>query len=152
MEWDEVDLQEGVWSVPGARMKSGEPHTIFISPAAIEVLRGQIGLDKRWVFPSPTKEGKHLSNMAMLALLDRLGMRGDTTVHGVCRSSFSTWANETGAARPDVVEACLAHKEADKVRAAYNRSEFNEERRRLLAAWAQYLSKPRSKVVPLRAA
>ena len=152
MQWSEVDLQEAVWIVPGERMKSGEPHTVFLSPAAVAVLRGQLGLDVRWVFPSPVKKGAHLSNMAMLTLLTRMGMRDSTTVHGVCRAAFSTWANETGAARPDVVEACLAHKEADKVRASYNRAEFNDERRRLLAAWAQYLSKPRALVVPLHAA
>jgi hypothetical protein len=88
-----------------------------------------------------------MSNMAMLAVLDRLQMRGATTVHGLCRSTFSTWANETGAARPDVIEACLAHKEQDKVRAAYNRSVFAAQRRDLLAAWAAFLSRPAAQVL-----
>lgn len=52
----------------------------------------------------------------------------------------STWANETGAARTDAIEACLAHHEKEEVRAAYNRAQFNEERRALLAAWLQYLN------------
>jgi len=38
-----------------------------------------------------------------------------------------------------VIEAALAHREADIVRAAYNRAEFQAERGRLLAAWARYL-------------
>ncbi len=71
-----------------------------------------------------------------------MGMRDRTTVHGVCRATFSTWANETGAARPDVVEACLAHREADKVKAAYNRAKFNDERRALMTAWGNYLAHP----------
>lgn len=100
----------------------------------------------------PGDRGRPLSNMAMLAVLDRLGVRDRTTVHGLCRSTFSTWANETGAARPDVIEACLAHNEANKVRAAYNRAQFNDERRALLAAWAEYLSTPAAQVMPLRAA
>ncbi len=86
-------------------------------------------------------EGKPLSNMALLAVLDRMGLRERTTVHGL-RSAFSTWANETGAARPDVIEACLAHREADRIRAAYNRTEFAAERRALLAAWADYCGRP----------
>ena len=53
---------------------------------------------------------------------------------------FSTWANETGAARPDVIEACLAHEEGNRVRAAYNRAQFNEERAALLRAWADFLA------------
>jgi integrase len=75
--------------------------------------------------------------MAMLMLLRRM-KRTDITVHGF-RASFSTWANETAAARPDVIEACLAHREGDKIRAAYNRAQFAAERRKLLDAWAAYL-------------
>ena len=78
----------------------------------------------------------------MLATLGRLGVRDKTTTHGLCRSTFSTWANDVGAARPDVIEAALAHNEADRVRKAYNRAKFNDERRALLEAWAEYLSKP----------
>ncbi len=90
----------------------------------------------------PSRAGKPLSDMALLAVLDRLGVRDQTTVHGLCRATFSTWANETGAARPDVIEACLAHQDANRVRAAYNRAQFNNERRSLISAWANYLAKP----------
>jgi integrase len=153
-EWREFDLDAAVWVVPAERMKGGEPHTVQLSDRALAVLRQQFGLDPRYVFPTPmpSNEPRPMSNMAMLAVLDRLGVRDCTTVHGLCRSTFSTWANETGAARPDVIEACLAHSEADKVRKAYNRAQFNVERKALLAAWAQYLSAPAANVVPLRAA
>ena len=88
----------------------------------------------------------------MLTVLGRMGMRDRTTVHGLCRSTFSTWANETGAGRPDVIEACLAHEEKNRVRAAYNRAQFIEERRALLAAWAVYLAQPSARVIALQAA
>jgi hypothetical protein len=51
-----------------------------------------------------------------------------------------------------VIEACLAHEETNRVRAAYNRAQFAEERRSLLAAWAEYLQREPALVVPLRAA
>ena len=123
-------------------MKAGEPHLVPLSPRALEVLKGQAGQHARWVFPSIMKgcEDKPQSNMAMLTVLKRLGVRDKTTVHGLCRATFSTWANETGAARPDVIEAALAHEEANRVRAAYNRATFNEERRALLLAWSQFLA------------
>lgn len=137
--WSEVDLEAATWTVPGARMKAGEDHVVYLSPAAVAVLRAQQELGQAFVFPSPMLDGKPLSNMSMLAVLGRLGERGRTTVHGLCRATFSTWANETGAARPDVIEACLAHEEGNRVRAAYNRAQFAEERRALLAAWAAFL-------------
>lgn len=153
-EWSEVDVAAGVHVVPGERMKKGEQHTAFLSPRALEILQGQEGQDARYVFPStmPGRKQKPMSNMAMLAVLDRLGVRDQTTVHGLCRATFSTWANETGAARPDVVEACLAHREADKVRASYNRAQFADERRALLVAWADYLARPAAQVLQFKAA
>jgi len=83
-------------------------------------------------------EGDGLSNMAILTLLRRMDADKRTTVHGLCRASFSTWANETGAARSDAIESCLAHREGDRVRAAYNRATFAAERRQLLAARADF--------------
>lgn len=151
-EWSEIDLDQSTWTIPAARMKAGEQHVAHLGARALALLEGQRGLDKRWLFPSPMLDGKPLSNMAMLTLLDRMGERTRTTVHGLCRATFSTWAYETNAARPDVIEACLAHRESDKVKAAYNRAQFAAERRTLLAAWADYLDTPAAKVVPLRAA
>lgn len=151
--WSEIDLQASIWRVPAARMKmkADEDHVVYLPPRAVEVLRGQLGQARDLVFPSPMTVGrrkaKALSNMAMLSVLDRLGVRDQTTVHGVCRSTFSTWANETAAARPDVIEACLAHREGDRVRRAYNRAGFADERRALLEAWSDYLSKPAAALV-----
>ncbi|MCW5645128.1 MAG: tyrosine-type recombinase/integrase [Rhodoferax sp.] len=148
--WSEIDLERATWTVPGQRMKAGEPHFVPLSARAVEILQGQRGMHNTLVFPSFVKPDQPMSNMAMLAVLDRLGVRHQTTVHGLCRATFSTWANETAAARPDVIEACLAHSEADRVRSAYNRAEFTAERRALMDAWADYLMT--SNVLQLRAA
>lgn len=138
-EWSEVDLDGAVWQVQAHRMKGREAHTVYLAARAVEILRGQLGQSKTYVFPSPMDLRKPMSNMSMVAVLKRLKADDATTVHGLARATFSTWANETGA-RPDVVEACLAHREADKVRAAYNRAAFADERRALLASWAAYLA------------
>jgi integrase len=154
LQTSELDLDRALWVVPAERMKAGEEHTVSLCDRAVELLRTQLALQlhRTIVFPSNMLEDRPLSNMALLAVLDRMGMRERTTVHGL-RSTFSTWANETGAARPDVIEACLAHNERDKVRAAYNRAQFNDERRELMNAWAEFLMRPpAANVVPLRAA
>ena len=150
-EWREFDLGAAIWLVPGERMKGGQEHTVYLSTQAVAVLRAVEGFDRRYVFPSAVHAKRPMSNMAMLAVLGRMGMRETTTVHGL-RATFSTWAYETAAARGDVIEACLAHREADKIKAAYNRSDFAADRRALLAAWAQWLDKPAAMVVPLRVA
>lgn len=138
--WDEFDLAAGVWTVPGPRMKAGEPHTVHLSPRAVEIVQSMRDLGQPHVFPSPSLNGSPLSNMSLLTLLRRMDVDATTTVHGLARSTFSTWANETGTARPDVIEACLAHREKNLVAAAYNRAKFNSERAALLRAWADFLA------------
>ena len=151
-QWSEFDLDGALWTVPAERMKAGEPHTVHLSEPSLAILGELRVLGSPLVFPSGRGMSRPLSNMAMLALLKRM-KRHDITVHGF-RSSFSTWANETAAARPDVIEACLAHRESDKIRAAYNRAQFAGERRKLLDAWAAHLDgrKPVSNVIPLAGA
>jgi integrase len=57
-----------------------------------------------------------MSNMSLLMTLRRLAFKA-ITVHGF-RSTFSTWANELGIAKPDAIEAALAHREQNAVRRA----------------------------------
>lgn len=134
--WQEFDAS--VWTVPAGRMKGGEAHTVHLSERARQLLAEQRALGTAYVFASPMDPARPLSNMAMLTLLRRMRYADRTTVHGLCRASFSTWSNETAAARPDVTEACLAHREADLVRRAYNRAAFTAERAALLEAWCRF--------------
>ena len=54
----------------------------------------------------------------------------------------STLLNEQGW-NPDLIELQLAHKERNKVRAAYNRAQRPAEHRKMMQAWADYLNELR---------
>jgi integrase len=56
------------------------------------------------------------------------------TLHGF-RRSFRDWASEHGYAR-DLAERALAHAVANKVEAAYHRTDLLEQRRPMMEAWA----------------
>jgi hypothetical protein len=73
------------------------------------------------------------------------------TTHGF-RSTFKDWAAECAHTPNFVSEAALAHVVADKVEAAYRRTDLFEKRRKLMDAWAQHCQrKPASaEVVPLQ--
>ena len=75
----------------------------------------------------------HLFQSRAPALLARAVFYGRQTAHGV-RASFSTWANETHAADPDVIEACLAHKPGGG-QFDYNHATYVARRRKVLQAW-----------------
>jgi integrase len=63
--------------------------------------------------------------------------KDEMTGHGF-RAMASTLLNELGY-KPDVIERQLAHAERNKVRAAYNRAEYLNERREMMQRWADYL-------------
>jgi integrase len=59
------------------------------------------------------------------------------TPHGF-RSTFKTWAAEIMHYDDDISEAALAHKDKNKVRAAYRRTTFFEKRRALMNDYASF--------------
>ena len=88
--WSEFDLDAGVWTVPAERMKANREHRVPLSTTAQSVL-ARLLREGDYVFCGASRN-RPLSNMAMLALLRRMG-REDLTVHGF-RSSFRDWAAE----------------------------------------------------------
>lgn len=150
-KWDEIDLASGVWTVPAERMKAKKEHQVPLSGRVIDVLRSLPRLGE-YVFPG-VREGRSLSNMAMLELLR--AMRDGLTVHGF-RSTFRDWAGDQTNFASEVVEHALAHKLPDKVERAYRRSSALEKRRRVMDAWARYCDSPpaknKGKIVSIRAA
>jgi integrase len=147
--WDEVDLEDKIWIVLGERMKAGREHRVPLSAATLAILdRMKETREGDFVFPGG-KTGKPLSNMAMLAVLERMG-RDEITAHGF-RSTFRDWAAECTDFRSEVVEMALAHKIENKVEAAYRRGDLFEKRRQLMEAWAEFCltKKARAEVIPI---
>jgi integrase len=152
-KWSEVDLDAGVWMIPGERMKQRKPHDVPLTPRAVEVLKAsrEIG-GGEYLFTSD-RNGAHLSSNSLLALIKRRMGRRDITAHGM-RAAFKTWAGEETNFPRDVVEMCLAHQVGNEVENAYRRGTMIEKRRKVLQAWAEYCGKgpiTNAKVLPLKA-
>jgi integrase len=140
--WDEIDIREKVWTVPGERMKAGKEHRVPLSGRAFEILKEMKAShddDAEYVFEG-REPGTALSNMSLLMLLRRMG-RDDLTVHGF-RSTFRDWCAEQTNFPNEVAEMALAHTVGDKVEAAYRRGDLFQKRRSLAQAWAKYCGSP----------
>jgi integrase len=146
--WKEVDLEERLWTIPGARMKAGRPHRVPLSQAAIDVLykakEGREAAPGDLVFPSP-RAGTAMTDMSLTMLLRRL--KPGITVHGF-RSSFRDWAAELTDYPNEMAEMALAHAVGNKVEAAYRRGDLFEKRRQMMADWAVWCE-PKTNVVPI---
>jgi integrase len=76
-----------------------------------------------------------LSDMTLLKILRCANI--PYTVHGF-RSAFRDWAAEQTSYPGEVAEAALAHTVANKVEAAYRRTNYLDKRRVMMADWAIY--------------
>ncbi len=133
--WEEFDVDQREWRIPAERMKMRSPHIVPLSPQALAVLEELRSLTGHFdlLFPSQRDQGKPISENTLLYALYRLGYHKRATVHGF-RALASTILNETGF-RPDVIERQLAHVERNKIRAAYHRSEYLDERQKMMDWW-----------------
>ena len=139
--WAEFDLEAAVWVIPAERMKMRAEHRVPLSTQAIKVLRDMERLSggSALVFPSPVYRARPLSENTFNSALARMGYKYAATAHGF-RALFSTVANEAGH-NPDVIERQLAHKERNKIRAAYHRSTYLQDRAKLMQWWGDYLDR-----------
>ncbi|MGJ7503238.1 tyrosine-type recombinase/integrase [Variovorax sp. ZT5P49] len=144
-EWKEFDLQGKSWTIPATRMKAKQEHWVPLSDQAILLLtelRSRAASEHAHLFPNRVDPAKPMANRSLNAVLERLGYGGESTPHGM-RAAFSTHFNKLGAS-VDVIEHCLAHVPVNRVRAAYNRHAYHDERRSMLQAWADHLDHQRA--------
>ena len=145
-EWSEFDLDDRIWTIPGARTKMRRPHKVPLSRQAIAILEelDDVGDGGVLVFPSVRSSERAISDNTLNAALRRLGYdQSQMTAHGF-RATASTLLNESGKWHPDAIERQLAHVESDDVRRAYLRGQHWDERVKMMQWWSDYLSKLRT--------
>ena len=135
--WSEINLREGIWTVPASRMKTRLEHVVPLSAPALEVLR--LARERRpnstLLFPGAVK-GKPISPTAIGMAVDRHTLERVTT-HGF-RSTFRDWSGDVADVPREVAEAALSHTVGTKVERAYRRGTAFAKRRKLMDAWAVY--------------
>lgn len=134
-------IADDVWTVPGELMKGLKGKVEDWRTPLSHQSRELIEKARRWerngyFFPNISGRGV-ISDATMSRHMERSGL--EYRPHGF-RSSFRTWAAETGNRR-DVAELCNAHKIFGAVEAAYIRTDFLDERRALLQEWSDFVSK-----------
>lgn len=119
-------------------MKAKRAHLVPLSKRCLEILSEARALPSlsELIFPG-ARMGTPLSDMTFTKVLRDMGLADEATAHGM-RSAFKNWCAETAIVRDEVSEAALAHAIAHRVRAAYLRTDFLQEREALMSAWANF--------------
>lgn len=137
--WEEFDIEERVWNVPAERMKMRVPHNVPLSDAALSLL-GELRELTGWgalLFPSLSSAHRPISENTLNQALRRLGFSAaEVTSHGF-RTTFSTFANESGLWSADAIEAYLSHQDKNAIRRTYNRAAYWDERVKIADWWAE---------------
>lgn len=141
MQWQELDLENAIWSLPVLRMKQRKPHSVPLSKQSIDLIRQMQAItgNGKYVFPSVRSRDRPMSENTINGALRRLGFTGsEMTAHGF-RTTASTLLNESGKWQPDAIERSLSHAEKNQVRAVYNRGSYWKERVEMAQWWSDHL-------------
>ncbi|WHS61145.1 integrase domain-containing protein [Pseudomonas sp. G2-4] len=139
--WTDIDFDKRIWTIPPERMKKRRPHTIPLTEQALallETLKTHSG-HREYVFPSDRNPRTHANSQTANMALKRMGFQDRLVSHGM-RSMASTILNEHGW-DPELIEVALAHVDKDEVRSAYNRANYIERRRPMMAWWSEHIQK-----------
>jgi integrase len=149
--WDEIDLEERVWTVPAARMKARKEHRVPLCAAAVELLTAmQVVRTGDFVFPG-RGDGKPISPATVTRLIEQTVGTSGSTAHGM-RACLRTWVSDATAFPGDLAEAALAHALGGSTYRAYQRGDLFARRGELMEAWARFCAgvPAQGKVLPLR--
>lgn len=145
-EWNEFDMDAGIWYIPAHRTKMERSHRVHLAPQSVAVLDAirPITGKSKFVFLSPLKEnqpiwGRSLNNA--LGTMFRNGHLPKVTpchIHDLRRSLISGLPDLGFAAH---IGHKIANHQLQGVFAIYNHAEYMAERKAALYLWGEQIEK-----------
>jgi integrase len=159
MAWSELDLERGIWNIPGRRSKNGREHEVPLGALALEIIASVpqvVGRDV--LFGARTDRGFTSWAAHKRALDARPGDRvREWTLHDLRRTAATRMADL--GVPPHVIEEVLNHRSGHRsgVAGIYNRSRYEREVQAAVATWNRHVTaliegREQRKVVPIRSA
>lgn len=140
--WEDIDFDEGLWTIPAEIMKMRREHIVPLSRQTLAVLEEQKKevelLNTPWVFPSQIRPREPMSDGTVNKAIKRLGYGEDMVAHGF-RALARTTIREKLHYDSEVIERQLAHKASGPLGEAYDRTQFLDKRRNMMQDWADYV-------------
>ncbi|CAK1296315.1 phage integrase family site specific recombinase [Burkholderia pseudomallei] len=137
--WSEFDLDAAVWRIPSDRMKKPREHWVYLAPQAVLMLRElyETRTSQQYVFPSSRGADRPIAKSTLNQAVRALDMEVQHFVLHDFRRTASTHLHEMGQPS-DAIEKALSHT-ITGIKGVYNRAEYAEQRRHILALWAAFV-------------
>jgi integrase len=142
MRWQDINLSEQVWAIPGELTKNGKPHLVPLSSLTCARIALLPRLHESSLFPARRNDATTFSDFSKLkAKINQLSNVQGWTLHDLRRSA-ATHMSRLGVA-PHVVERILNHESGSfrGVAGVYNRFQYLPEMREALERWARHLER-----------
>lgn len=139
-KWQEFDIEGKTWLIPAERMKMRKAHLVPLSTQVLSLLYllKSHNSNSEFILTSLHSNKTPMSNNTILYALYRMGYKGKTTGHGFRALAMTTIKEKLGY-RHEVIDRQLAHAHRNSVDAAYDRSQFIEDRRKMMQEWGDYI-------------
>lgn len=144
--WSEINFSEALWTIPKEWMKRRNPHLVFLSRQAMDILIAlkTFSGGSEYVLPSRYDSDVPMSSATLnrvMTMTYKLAQKEGQPLakfglHDLRRTA-STLLHEAGY-NTDWIEKCLAH-EQKGVRAIYNKAEYHDQRTSMLQDWADMI-------------
>lgn len=144
-KWREIDFENGEWRY--TVNKTNTPHIVPLAPQVVAILKQlHVGTGNGEIlFPNMRNYTNPINEVTLISALRRMGYSPqEMSIHGF-RATARTLLDEVLRERYDLIEHQLAHTVRDPNGRAYNRTQHLEERKRMMARWADYLDELREK-------
>ncbi|KQB15132.1 integrase arm-type DNA-binding domain-containing protein [Rhodobacter capsulatus] len=148
------EIDGSLWIVPKervkGRLKAATDFRVPLSSQALAIVAEarRLSNDPETGLLFPGDRGEPISQNALLKAINKIGEAGRP--HGF-RTTFRTWVQDTLDGSHDLAaEAALGHVIGNKVRRAYARSDYLDQRAALMQRWADYVTGESAQVVQLR--
>jgi len=141
MRWGELDLDTGLWTLPGKRVKNSSAHIVPLPDQAVEILRSVPRfLRSDYVFTTTGRSAVSGFGRAKSRIDEHAELTGtDWRIHDLRRTVATNMAILRIA--PHVIEAVLNHRTGivSGVAAVYNRHGYLDEKREALRTWSEFV-------------
>jgi integrase len=153
MQWSEVDLELGVWTLPADRTKTRQQRRVSLSSFSLGILKQQQQLSRSvFVFESPDVPGQAIGLDAPTQSLNRLQGRKNKernvsaplgkmnlfSIHDLRRTATTAWTEHLGADKL-LADVMIGHAEP-KLIATYNRADRWPLQVRIWERWGELLA------------